>query len=166
MQRLALAYLTVQTQARVGLIDGDGLAFEAVAHPKIDILAAGFPQRGEDRHGGRLECALLDRGAAEYAPAGAEPPHPARLVLNCEAARLQRAQQAETRGTGAARLVRERRERGGADPRQRLQQVERAAYRGDAIVPRRGGCFMRPVAGAGPDLALAAASLRHAGQYP
>ena len=149
MERLALADLAVDAQARVGLVDRDGLALQAVAHAKIDVLAAGLAQRGEERHGGRLERALLGRGAAKHAPAGAEPPHPARLVLDGEAAGLQGAQQAEAGGARAPRLVGQGRERRRADARQRLQQIERAADRGNAVVPRRSGRFVRPVAGAG-----------------
>src|SRR5271166_1095697 len=149
MQRLAPADLTIKPQARVGLVDRDGLALQPVAHPEIDIVATGLAKRGQERHGGRLQRALLDRCAAKHAPASAEPPHPAGLVLDCKAAGFQGSQQPETRGTGAARLLAQRRERRRTDARQRLQQVKRAAYRSDAIVPRGSAWLMRPVAGAG-----------------
>src|SRR5271169_2940734 len=105
VQRLTLADLAIEAQARVGLEDGDGLALQAVAYPEIDILATGFAQSGEERHGGRLQRTLLDRRTAKHAPAGTEPPHPAGLVLDRKAAGFQGSQQAETGGTRAARLV-------------------------------------------------------------
>ena len=73
------------------------------------LLAAGLAEGGEERHGGCSEGALFNRGATEHAPAGTQAPHATRLILDGKATRLQRPQQAEAGGPGAARRIGKRR---------------------------------------------------------
>ena len=99
-------------------------------------------------------------------PHGAEPPHPARFVLDREAASLQ-GRAGEVRRSGAARLVRQGGQ--GADRYATMpRQVERTTHRGDVVVsPGSSSGLVRSVAGAGlrSGLPLAAASLRHVYTY-
>ena len=170
MQRLAFADLAIDAEPWIGLIDGGCLALQAITDPEIGVLAAGLSQRGKKRHCRGGERALFDRCPPQHAPAGAEPPHPACLVLDGEAPRLQCPQQAKPGSASAPGRVSEGSQGGRADPRKCLQQVKSAADRGDTVIAcRRGaaGLLTRSVAGVGarPPLSVGAASLGHGDTY-
>ena len=74
---------------------------EPLLAPDIFEMVEYCGRRGLDV-GFNTNVTLLNRRAAQHPPARPQSPHPARLILDGEAARLQGAQQPETSGAGAA----------------------------------------------------------------
>ncbi len=68
VQRHLLADLGIDPQTGVGLIDRDGLALHAFAHPKVDIFPGRVAERGEIWHRGRGQRALLGRARCPGRP--------------------------------------------------------------------------------------------------
>ena len=133
VQRHFRARLCVDPQRGVGLMDRDGLGFQAIADPQIDVFPCRGAQGGEVRQGGGGQRALSRRGLPHDGPPRAKAPDSMSLVLEDEMAGAQRGQDVRRGGLAESGGVGERLQRQGAGAGESFQQIERPLERERAM---------------------------------